>query len=798
MTLAVDPALVGSLTNVAVVNAPSGVTDTNAANNTGKDVDALTAQVDLSVSKSNGAAYVVAGTTTTYTVTVTNSGPSSVTGATVTDVLPTGVTFVSGSSGVMYNATTKTVSYVTGTIGPSASESFTLTVAIDATLTGTLHNCATVTLPAAKVGQITTWGWDSDGMISQTPTGTDFVAIDAGLALRGDGSIAAWGNSTAGWVSNAPQGTGYRAIAAGSQAAYALRADGSVQVWGSNGTSQISAAPTGTGYVAIAAGEGQAYVLRADRSILGWGNNGYGQATNTPAGTGYRQVVAGYGYGAALKADGSIVVWGLDTWGQVSQAPTGTGFKAFAAGGRFLFALRDDGSIVGWGQDNGGAVSNVPSGTGFVAIAAGGRHGIALRADGSLVTWGDSGAWYHTPTQSGFSILSSAFWTGIAIKPTADALVDTDTSNNTSCDDDVVHRVPTDLTLSSQKVGQQLPVGTVVGTFSTTDPNANDTFTYSLVTGNGSDDNASFTIVGDALKTAEVFDFATKSSYAIRVRTTDQTGLSFEKSLTISVEGLLEVEAGANRSTVEGDLVTLSSATYTGPFPDSELTLTINWGDGSSEPGVLVPTSGTNGGTIANTHRYADNGTYTVTLTLTDGTTTISDSFTATVSNAAPAVAALSGLAAAVRGQSVTYSLPFSDAGTADTHTASIDGGDGTSSTGTIAEASGVGTAFGAHVYTTSGNFTITITVTDDDGASTSQTKSVSIVAANLQTSELDPTKTDLFVGGTTGNDTIALALSGTNTTVTINSVSAGSFAPTGRIVVFGQAGNDGVTINST
>jgi len=44
------------------------------------------------------------------------------------------------------------------------------------------------------------------------------------------------------------------------------------------------------------------------------------------------------------------------------------------------------------------------------------------------------------------------------------------------------------------------------------------------VSGSGDADNASFTILGDQLMTAASFDFEAKSSYSVRVRTTDRVG----------------------------------------------------------------------------------------------------------------------------------------------------------------------------------------------------------------------------------------------------------------------------------
>jgi VCBS repeat-containing protein len=98
-----------------------------------------------------------------------------------------------------------------------------------------------------------------------------------------------------------------------------------------------------------------------------------------------------------------------------------------------------------------------------------------------------------------------------------------------------VNDAPTDLSLSGSSLKENEPAGTEVGAFSTTDPDPGDTFTYSLVTGEGDADNGAFEIEGGKLKAKESFNFEADSSYSVRVRTTDGEGESFEKQLTITI-----------------------------------------------------------------------------------------------------------------------------------------------------------------------------------------------------------------------------------------------------------------------
>lgn len=94
---------------------------------------------------------------------------------------------------------------------------------------------------------------------------------------------------------------------------------------------------------------------------------------------------------------------------------------------------------------------------------------------------------------------------------------------------------PTNLSLSANSMQENTAASTTIGTFTTTDADNGDTHTYTLVAGEGSTDNGSFTISGNALRNGSIFDFEAKSSYSIRVRTTDNKNGFFEKSFNISV-----------------------------------------------------------------------------------------------------------------------------------------------------------------------------------------------------------------------------------------------------------------------
>ena len=141
---------------------------------------------------------------------------------------------------------------------------------------------------------------------------------------------------------------------------------------------------------------------------------------------------------------------------------------------------------------------------------------------------------------------------------------------------------PTDLSINTNTIAENALSGTVVGNLLTTDPNTGDTFTYSLVSGDGATDNSSFTMAGNQLKTNAAFDFETKNSYSIRVRTTDQDGLFVEKQLTIGVTNVNEapvITSAATATFAENSTATVYTVTATDADAGTTFTYSLSGND---------------------------------------------------------------------------------------------------------------------------------------------------------------------------------------------------------------------------
>ena len=99
-----------------------------------------------------------------------------------------------------------------------------------------------------------------------------------------------------------------------------------------------------------------------------------------------------------------------------------------------------------------------------------------------------------------------------------------------------VNDAPTALNLDNDTIQEGKPIASLVGQFSTTDVDTGDTFTYSLVAGSGDTGNGSFSISGNQLLSAAVFNYIAQSSYSIRVNVSDSGGGMYEKIFTITIE----------------------------------------------------------------------------------------------------------------------------------------------------------------------------------------------------------------------------------------------------------------------
>jgi uncharacterized repeat protein (TIGR01451 family) len=182
----VAPNATGTLTNTATVAPPTGVTDPNNTDNSSTDTDTLTPTADVSITQTDGQSAINPGESITYTVRVSNNGPSNASNVTVIDHVPAEITNVSwtctvpagtGSCGGANGSGNTLNTTVNLNVGAVATYIIQGTVSLSAPNPGSFTNPATVTLPAGITDPNLSNNSSTDRDAVPRPTGSADLSI---------------------------------------------------------------------------------------------------------------------------------------------------------------------------------------------------------------------------------------------------------------------------------------------------------------------------------------------------------------------------------------------------------------------------------------------------------------------------------------------------------------------------------------------------------------------------------------------------------------------------------------------
>ena len=171
----------GSITNTA--NAATTASETKTQNNLDSASASVIPKADLAITKTVSTATVPAGGVLTYTLTVSNLGPSASTESVVTDILPSGLTLIASSTVGASCAGEPVVTCAFGSIAPGAQEIVTLTAQVANADLGTIANTAVISTSTPQdltstnnSASATTTALTSDVTVSQTASVGTLVA----------------------------------------------------------------------------------------------------------------------------------------------------------------------------------------------------------------------------------------------------------------------------------------------------------------------------------------------------------------------------------------------------------------------------------------------------------------------------------------------------------------------------------------------------------------------------------------------------------------------------------------------
>ena len=142
-----------------------------------------------------------------------------------------------------------------------------------------------------------------------------------------------------------------------------------------------------------------------------------------------------------------------------------------------------------------------------------------------------------------------------------------------------LNTAPSDLnSTTTLSILENQPIGSIVGEFNATDPDAGATLSYSLVAGAGDGNNSLFTLeTNGTLKTAAILDYESGAILSIRVKVQDENNASNEGNFTVQVTNQNEAPVITNGTAITLTLQedgNLTDSTLVATDPDNGDVLT--------------------------------------------------------------------------------------------------------------------------------------------------------------------------------------------------------------------------------
>jgi hypothetical protein len=342
-----------------------------------------------------------------------------------------------------------------------------------------------------------------------------------------------------------------------------------------------------------------------------------------------------------------------------------------------------------------------------------------------------------------------------------------------------------------------------------TDPGTLDTHTVAINWGDGTSSSVNLaagvlSFNGVSHVYADSPGGSASGSYPISVTVTDDDGASGTAGTSVTVNNTPTTNIGLNLSSAV--IPVGGSVSLSGNFSDlgqlDSHSVSIDWGDGNSSV-VNLGAGVLSFGGISHQYTQIPSGStsfnYSIAVTIADedGLAATASTSVEVTNSQPPPTASLNGPTGGVRGQDRIFTLGANDPSPTDqagTFAYAINWGDGTP----VQTVTGPARLEVRHVFTDAGTYTIEMTATDKDGrVSAPVTHGITIKAVELEPDPFVRGETDLVVGGTLGNDVIRFTRGRDHDIrVWLNGHSFGIFHPTGRIVAYGQAGNDFIEVS--